>query len=65
MVDGTERGDSGSKTVVERALGNSLLGALNLRQMVESKIRKTPNKNMIAGSESMVFSLVKIRIRFV
>jgi hypothetical protein len=55
VVDSTEGGDCGSTTVAGRTLGKSLLGDVNLRQMVESKISKTPKNNMITGSYSMEF----------
>ena len=51
--DGAERSDSGSTTVAGRTRGKPLWDAVNLRQMVESKIKKTPNKSMITGSCNM------------
>jgi hypothetical protein len=42
-------------TIAGRTWGKTLLDAVNLRQMIESKIRKTPNKNMIAVLYNMGF----------
>jgi hypothetical protein len=36
-----------------RNRGNAFWDVANLRQMVESKIRKTPNRSMIMGSGDM------------
>jgi len=55
VVGSTEGGDSGSTTVAGRTRGKTLLDVANLRQMVESKIRKTPNKSMVTGSDNMGF----------